>query len=464
MKNNYIKYVIIILIGFVQISCEDFVEVPVPNDRIISQTVFNQDKTANSAVIGIYNELYNSSFSSGLQASITVLSGLSADNLKATVTTSTLLEYQENEIFIDNSYNLNTWSSAYNIIYMTNAVLTGLDDSNKISQNLKKQLGGEARFIRAFTYFYLVNLYGDVPLVLTTSYENNAAIIRSNKVEIYNQIIEDLEIALDVLDYTYEDGERLRVNALVAQAFLARVHLYLENWELAEELSTQVIQASDTYKLLDNLNEVFLANSHEAIWQFSPLAAGFSESNTNEGDYFIMENTRENVALNEDLITSFDTNDFRLRDWVGTFKTENTSYSFPHKYKIKNATGTIKEYSMVLRLAEQFLIRSEARAHQGKLSDAINDLDKIRERANLDLVATSFPEIDQKRLLNLIIKERRRELFTEWGHRWLDLKRTGRAEEILSPIKPLWNSTDVLYPIPEDELRKNPKLDQNNGY
>ncbi len=464
MKNNYIKSIIILLVGLIQISCEDLVEVPVPNDRIVSQTVFEKDKTANSAVIGIYNELYNSSFSSGLQTSISVLAGLSADNLESTVSTSNLIEYEENEIFISNSYNLNIWSSAYNIIYMTNAVLAGLNNSNNISQNLKEQLEGETRFIRGFTYFYLVNLYGNVPLVLTPNYENNAVINRSKDVDIYNQVIEDLEVAADVLDGTYEDGERLRVNAWVAKAFLARVHLYLGNWGLAEDLSTQVIEASETYQLLDNLNEVFLANSQEAIWQITPLAAGFGQSNTNEGSYFIMENNRENVALKEDFINSFDENDLRLRDWIGTFQTDNSRYFFPYKYKIKNATGTITEYSMVLRLAEQYFIRAEARTHQGNLAEAIEDLDKIRSRANLNSIVDSHPEINQEFLLDIIMQERRREFFTEWGHRWLDLKRTEKASEILSPIKPLWESSDVLYPIPEEELSKNPNLDQNIGY
>ncbi|MEZ4970791.1 MAG: RagB/SusD family nutrient uptake outer membrane protein [Flavobacteriaceae bacterium] len=116
------------------------------------------------------------------------------------------------------------------------------------------------------------------------------------------------------------------------------------------------------------------------------------------------------------------------------------------------------------RLAEQYLIRSEARTHQGKLPEAIADLDRIRERANLSPLSNVAPEIGQKALLDSLDTERRRELFTEWGHRWLDLKRTGKVSDLLSSTKPSWQETDTLYPIPEEEIGKNPKLTQNNGY
>ncbi|APS37441.1 RagB/SusD family nutrient uptake outer membrane protein [Salegentibacter sp. T436] len=459
---KYKSFLILILLG-VQLSCDDFVEVDVPNDRITSQTVFAKDETAISAVKGIYNQLYSADFSGGSQNSVTVLSELSADNLRATVSTATLLEFEENEIFINNNHNLRLWSSAYNIIYMTNAVLQGLENNERISPDVRTQLIGETQFIRAFTYFYLVNLFGEVPLVLTTDYQINAKIYRSSIEDVYAQIVEDLEQSTDRLDSTYENGERFRANKFTVIALLARVHLYLENWELAEELSSEVIAASDTYNLVD-LNEVFLANSKEAIWQISPLEGGSVRANTREGDFFILVDNLETVALTEDLMASFSENDYRKNNWTGGFDTETNHYDFPFKYKIKNAAGEALEYSMVLRLAEQYLIRSEARAHQNKLEEAIEDLNKLRQRANLNPVETNFPEITQDQLLNLIIEERRHELFAEWGHRWFDLKRINQANEILSPIKPLWENTDVLYPIPEEEMIKNPNIDQNSGY
>lgn len=456
-------YILIICLCFNLISCDDMVEVNVPDDRLTSETVFSKNTTANSAVVGIYNQLFESSFSSGLQSSITVLTGLSADNLKTTVSNSNLSEFEENEIFISNPYNLGIWSSAYNTIYKANAVLEGLDSSTSVTPELKDKLSGEARFLRAFTYFYLVNLYGDVPLVLSTNYRDNAVVARNDSSTVYNQIIEDLERAIELLDTTFDSGERLRANKYTATALLGRVHLLLGNWELAEQLSTQIIDATNVFELVAP-EEVFLANSKEAIWQISPFAGGSTSGNTNEGALFIMEDTRGSIALTENLVTSFDSIDARRNNWIGSFVSENTTYYFPFKYKIKLSTEDWSEYSMVLRLGEQYLIRAEARAQQGKIAMAIEDLDKIRSRANLEELAEDRPNITKDELLDLILLERRRELFTEWGHRWLDLKRTGNAGEVLSDIKPLWQETDRLYPIPEDELKKNMNLTQNPGY
>jgi hypothetical protein len=114
-----------------------------------------------------------------------------------------------------------------------------------------------------------------------------------------------------------------------------------------------------------------------------------------------------------------------------------------------------------LRLAEQYLIRGEARAHQNNVQGAQEDLNIIRSRAGLGATTAN----DESSLLAVIETERQVELFAEWGHRWFDLKRTGRADAVLSLEKaPNWQSTDRLYPIPFEEIKINPSLTQNPGY
>lgn len=119
---------------------------------------------------------------------------------------------------------------------------------------------------------------------------------------------------------------------------------------------------------------------------------------------------------------------------------------------------------MVLRLAEQYFIRAEAQAQLGNMPAAIAAIDHIRERAGIPLIAQSQPQISKEDFLTLLLEERERELFSEWGHRWLDLKRTNKATEVLLPANTLWQETDVFYPIPEEERIKNPNLTQNPGY
>jgi hypothetical protein len=119
---------------------------------------------------------------------------------------------------------------------------------------------------------------------------------------------------------------------------------------------------------------------------------------------------------------------------------------------------------MVLRLAEQYLIRSEARAMKNNFAGAIEDLDVLRVRAGLPMLSANNEDLSKEELLNTILEERRKELFTEWGHRWLDLKRTNKAENFLSILSEEWNNTDIFYPVPAQERMKNPNLTQNPGY
>lgn len=464
MKKLKFKYPLLLSFFLLLLTaCEKELELEEPNTIITSNVVFSNDETAKSALQGIYNQLYLSNFSSGYLGSVSVLCGLSSDNLKPiNANKLELMEFQEHELLDNNSYNMGVWQSAYNIIYLTNALLEGLENSTQISPEVTKQLEGEAKFIRAFTYFYLINLYGDVPLVLTTDYATNAVVNRAPTIDVYQQIIKDLNVSAELLGENYREGERTYVNRYVAMALLARVHLYLENWGLAETYSSEVIAQFSKYTLIDDLDQVFLANSQEAIWQLSPIGRGANMTNTNEGLAFIINSSMAYVKLSEDLWNDMEEEDERRTHWVNYYEELDAHYAF--KYKIYYSSDPVTEYSMVLRLAEQYLIRAEARAQQNNLSDAIADLDKIRGRAGLDLLSITNPGISKEALLQEILKERRHELFTEWGHRWFDLKRTGKAEEILAPISPGWEDTDKLYPIPGDERMKNPNLSQNPGY
>ena len=155
------------------------------------------------------------------------------------------------------------------IIYKSNAIIEGLSSSSGVSENLKNQLMGEAKFVRAFCHFYLVNLWGDVPLILTTDYKTNNSILRTEKGQVYQQIIADLKDAQGLLanDYSFSDNQRIRANSAVATALLARVYLYKEDWANAEAEATAVINNTAQYNLEPNLANVFRTTSKEAILQ-----------------------------------------------------------------------------------------------------------------------------------------------------------------------------------------------------
>jgi starch-binding outer membrane protein, SusD/RagB family len=443
------------------IKCKKFVEVGPPITQITSSTVYTNDETAQSAILGIYSKMINGSngpFSGG-NFSISVLSGLSSDELVNYSTSIDQIGFYTNSLVPTNSIVLgNLWTPIYEYIYYANSVIEGLDNSSGISPSMKLQLMGEAQFIRAFCNFYLVNLFGEVPLITMTNYSTNNAAFRAPISDIYNQIETDLKsaIALLPIDYSVYNEERVRPNKWAACALLARVYLYTDDWKNAEIQTDSVINNTSLYNL-DSLNYVFLKNSSETIWQLEPNAPG---ENTWEGSTFILAGVPHSVSMSNQIISAFEPNDNRMSAWVGNVTVNGNTYYYPYKYKVQSGSP-VSEYSMILRLGEQYLIRAEARTQLNELNGASEDLNIIRARAGLG----SSPAVTQADLLTAIIHERQVELFTEWGHRWLDTKRSNLADSIFSPLKsPDWKSTAVLYPIPESEILVDPNLTQNAGY
>ncbi|MGS2741847.1 RagB/SusD family nutrient uptake outer membrane protein [Sinomicrobium sp. M5D2P17] len=462
LKTQYIKQAVLgMLLSLITTGCENFLEIDPPRTQVSNEIVFNDDATAISAIRGIYSKMIQGGFTSGDVSSMTGLGGLSADEWINYRNQVDAITFYTNSLTPEiATINSAFWQPMYVYINNANGILEGIEASS-ISESLKKQLRGEAKFIRAFCYFYLVNLFGDVPIVTTTNFEENRLLSRSSIEEVYAFIINDLKEAEALLseDYSSSGGERIQPNRWTSKALLARVALYNENYSDAEQYATDIINNTSLFTLLPDLNDVFLANSKEAIWQLQP----WEDGRTPEVSFVIQSTPPVFYALQSELLDAFQPDDERRKSWVNSITGDNGIWFFPYKYK--DLSGTLSEYSMVFRLAEQYLIRAEARAMQGDLSNAITDIDVIRERANLSLIANTNPGINQDDLLEAILHERRVELFTEWGHRWLDLKRMGRADKVLGPIKGAnWQPTDVLYPIPLTELEANPNLIQNPGY
>lgn len=446
-----------IVIGLL-VSCEKFVEIPPTPSQIASYKVFENDATATKAIIGIYIQMIANSnqFTSG---NTTFYAGMASDELYY-YTNDLKQEFLKNEISSSNHDLLSNlfWIPAYKYIYAANACIEGLGNSKDLTPATKQQLTGEAKFIRAYCYFYLVNLFGDVPLVTTTNYNDNSLLARTPQSEIYDQIVADLSDAKNLMNASYPTSDRVRPNKWAATALLARTYLYKGEWQKAEQESASVI-SSGAYSLQQNLNDVFLKESTETIFQIQP---GASNINSWEGNIIIpaSANTTPTYLLTTSILNSFEAGDLRRANWVQSRTFSGQTYYYPFKYKVeRNATAT--EYYVYLRLAEQYLIRTEARAQQGNISGSKDDINIIRNRAGLGNTSAN----DKASLLLAIEKERQTELFAEWGHRWFDLKRTNRVNAIIGALKPAsWQSTDALWPIPTIQINLNPTLTQNPGY
>lgn len=479
MKSTFAKLVLFFTL-LTSTGCKKFIEIDPPVTAVTFGSAYQSDATAISVITSIYTRLSNEQFGSALFNTISIVpAGLPSDEYSLWPTgTQQQLAYYRNNLSVISRYGTELWGYIYQYLYSCNAAIEGVEKSTTLSPFVKNQLLGEAKFMRAFFYFYLVNVYGDVPLVLSTEYEGTRLLSRSSTTLVYQQILKDLKDSKQLLSDNYLDGtlmassERVRPTKNAASALLARVYLFTGAWVDAENEATLLI-SNPNYQLLTP-NSVFLKNSKEAIWQLQPT---FSGLNTNQARALLLPVSGPSTSfpfyMRDNLINSFEVNDARKTSWTASVTIPSGTYNYSYKYKISQVNSNItspagmSEYYMVLRLGEQYLIRAEARAMQAKFQQAIDDINAVRlQHGGLSTPITA--PANQSAAISIILHERFVELFSEWGHRWFDLKRTGMIDSVMSVVTPLkggtWSSYKQLFPIPQDELVKNPNLTQNVGY
>ncbi|GGE94782.1 RagB/SusD family nutrient uptake outer membrane protein [Flavobacterium limi] len=445
---------------FAFVSCDSFIEVPLPDSQLTEETVFGEYATANAALTDIYAKIRDRGILTGVNTGLSNQLGHYSDELTPYGTPSNAsFNFYNNALLPTNAAVATYWNTTYNHIYAANSILEAVEGNDNFTDENKRQLRGESLFIRALLHFYLVNLYGDVPYITTTDYRINSKATRMPLGEVYERILTDLENAIALLQPKYSAADRSIPNQYAAKALLARVYLYNQSYAEAANAASALINESGLFVLTPKLNEVFLIGSKETIWQLQSPTAG---QNTKEGALFIFTAGPPSlVALHPNLVNSFATADGRRFNWIKMVTKGTSNWYHAYKYKERTFTTTSVEYAVVFRLAEQYLIRAEARARQGDLIGAKEDLNAVRKRAGLGDTDAVTPE----ELVTAVLQERRWELFTEHGHRFFDLKRTSLLDATLTPLKPGWNTSDALFPIPLNELNANPFLGiQNPGY
>lgn len=475
---RYIQ-IITLITAIAVIGCKKFLEVDIPAQETLNEVVFSSDQTAASALMNMYAYMNDNT---QLSYTLTAYSGMSGDDLINYSNDGNLRQFYENGLIARNTGVLNVWTSGYNIIYQANSIYEGCNNSTKLTDSVKQQIMGEALFLRAFWHFTLVNLYGPVPISVTTDYQSNNTKTREPESEVYKQVIADLQEALPLLRDNYVFGvdlqatdERTRVTRLAANALLARVYLYSKDYKNAIAAATSVINRKDLYDTV-NVSNVFLKNNKEAILQLAKPTPNPSNINTWEGRYYNLVNRPsatllDCTSLSSSLLAAFESGDKRRKSWVGLAVDNNVTpskqYYYANKYKVRTSASTT-EYSNVIRIAEMYLIRAEASLMDGNTAIAISDVDVIRKRSALPSITQTLTELTNTTILNAILKERRTEFFTEWGHRWFDMKRTNIIDAVMEVAatdkKITWRSTASLWPIPQVEIQNNPRLLQNAGY
>ena len=480
-------------------ACKKFVTVSQPQNTITTEALFANEVQAASSLAGLYSQMMLPSANVWSDGGTAVYTGLSSDELVSRFGVQNPLTYafESSQLTSTNTQTSTLfWGPLYKDVYVANAILEGAGAASavQLSDSARHQLIGEAKFIRAFCYFYLTNLFGDVPLVLSTDFNKTNLLGRTSQTAVYTQVLSDLKDAEGLLgpDYSVSGGERIRPNKWAVIALEARVSLYQKDWKDADGQASALID-NTLFSLVSDLNTVFAKNSTESIWQMIPNVvnlpfspddvvgflpqldwSAFPSSQT--AIYLMIPSLYSQVSLiftpsyylSPSMGKAFEPNDQRRDAWTGFTPTPSTApwtgdtLWWPKKYTKGLQNVAPAQYYTVLRLAEQYLIRAEARVWEGNTIGALADLNAIRARAGLS-PSTASTNDD---LLAAIAQERRVEFFAEWGHRYLDLKRTGKAAAVLGaiPAKMPWHDYQLLYPIPQTELATDPNLSQNQGY
>lgn len=449
MKKTNIYYSIILFLATTFTSCQKYLDVK-PTAALANNVAIVDAGTARSAILGAYHQVQNY-----YQLNYPVLGFLTADNVIFNGTLSQYLQVDQNAITPDNPITSAAWASIYQAINSANNVIAALPNVTDpvLGAAEKSQILGDAYFIRALGYFDLGRGWGGVQLQLkpTTDLAGLKGIKRSTLDQTYDQVLADLIQAEQLLPE--DNSTRNRAQKSVVRALRARLHLYRGQWSDAEKYATQVLNNSK-YALVTPYKSFFAAPflSKESVFELS-----FSSANPNSqwnfwfpsslgGQFTLQPSTKLIAQLNDPTIGG------GRNALIATTVNGNSTVTYGALY-YRSAAKDDPAY--LIRLAELYLIRAEARAQQNNLTDGLADLNVIRTRAGI----AASTAATQGSLLLAIENENSIEFAFE-AHRWFDLVRTKRAGDVLG----VTNTDYWLFPVPFVDVSSDPDVTQNHGY
>lgn len=488
MKKHYL-FPLIVLAGIAFHSCDKFLELEPESQGIaVANTsadsiFFKSASEAEAALAGAYSDFKNEYY----QLDYFVNGDAQSDDAYAGGDNPSNFQIDDYKLDATNSNVSRDWRYLYATIGKCNTVINNVRavQDPGLSAARKEEMVGEASFIRAFMYFQATQLWGDVPLQLKEVKSISAANLeqiypqifpaRAPQSAVYAQIIADLETALAKVKVTNKHKGYASKGAV--SALLAKVYATQEphDWNQVKLACDAVIAGG--YSLLPNYDDLWNnanENSAESIFEIN-YDGGSSDGNWGTKIFRGLDWKKFNLPAN-DLLAAFDAEgDTKRKNASVTFQDVSGKWSDAHypqtKYPFINKWHNFQEGSnqnyIFLRLADILLLKAEALNELGDQPGAASLVNQIRTRVGLS--ATSAASQSDLRLA--IEKERRLELAFE-GHRWYDLKRTGRAIAVMTNARGAMGENlgyalppnRLLWPIPQAELDKNGKLIQNSGY
>jgi hypothetical protein len=417
-----------------------------PYQQVSDDEAITDAGSARAAITGAYDKVQNY-----YQLNYPVLGYLTGDNVIFNGTLNQYLQLNQRALSSDNVIITEAWTQIYAAINSANSVIAAVPalDDPSLPETEKKQITGEAYFIRALAYFDLARGWGGVQLQLkpTTVPAALKGVKRSTLSATYDQVLTDLVQAESLLP----DGiTRNRAVKNTAIALRARLHLYREEWGEAETDASKIITNSN-YTLIAPYKSFFTPPflTKESIFEISYSVA---DANNQWNNWYPSQlGGQFTLQPSPAFITKINAGGNR-NSLVATVSIGNVNYVYGNLY-FRSAAKDDPAY--VIRIAELYLIRAEARAQLENISGAQDDLNAVRSRAGLQATAA-----DTKESLLLAIEDENSLEFAFEAHRWFDLVRTKRAGTVLG----LTDERKWLFPIPFNDKAADPDLEQNPSY
>lgn len=381
------------------------------------------------------------------------------------------------------------WQGFYQGIFRANLVLQRVAEMENIEESLRVRILGEAHFLRALYYWHLTTVFGEIPLIEVADPDDpaNGAVGKNSVDEIFNFMINDLQQAIDMLPVktAYGSSDVGRAAKGAAQALLGKVHLYNENYELAEQYFDEVLQSGD-YELVEDFNALWrVDHNEESIFEIQYDIAvrndeGSSRANWSlpngfggQANYLPLESSLEpfedhdgETAINGkdprlfySIFQQGDPFDADFPEYQESWQPEPGLAIKKGVWPLENRTFDLasSRNSVLIRLGDVILMAAEAANENNNPAKAIGLLNQIRDRVGMPNYPTAdYPVQNKEEIFEAIVHERRVELMFE-NHRIHDLRRWGLAEEYLGPYG-YQSPRDRYFPIPQAEVDANPAL------
>lgn len=481
------KYIFVFLISAISFSCDDFLDLG-PDNRINTQSFYKSQKDFEVALVGAYSTLQ------GLHGSnLHLFAEMATDNAEIQLPNPTSNELQLDEVNFtpSNTYANSYWSSCYSLITKCNTVLARIEGFSDINETVKKTIQGECLFLRAYGYFYLVRMFGEVTIVTKEFTSPNQVSAydmgRRPVTEVYQLIFDDLSKAATLLSPTVP-ANRGKVSIGAVNMLLAKVYLTQKEYakaatELEKVMTLKKGDGAAAYKLEPDYKKLFSSgndDNDETIFEIEFASGNLGEGNNYAHHFYPllqgMAVFKGNLLAGgrcvptKSLMEAYEEGDKRKESSVGDqVLMSNGSYTtstFCKKFIDYNVTilsdGGVNftEY----RYADVLLMYAEA-LNELDRADAETYLNEVRARAGLEGMTRT-----NKNEFRLLIEKERRVEFAYECHRWFDLVRTGRLKEVMNAhfaSKGLGFSVEDhewILPVPQTQRDIDSNLSQNTGY